>query len=109
MEVEKKRISDCRPTFVPWRRNLTKYCSWTAHRAKVVWKGRAHVGKMDAIQTDSLPDARVEICILTTVIAPKPEFEGEACEGNAISANQLETVQTTAAAKKSTRMPKYDE
>ena len=32
---------------------ISKECSWDAHIANVIGKGNAHVGKMDAILTDS--------------------------------------------------------
>ena len=39
-------------TYIPWRRYI-KNGSWDAHRNKVIEKGKAHVGKMDAILRDS--------------------------------------------------------
>ena len=62
-------------------------------------KGKAHVGKMDAILTDSHLDTRIKRCVLMNVIGPKLEYSGEVWEGNAKSVNQLETVQMTAAKK----------
>ena len=56
-------------------------------------KGEAHVGKMDAILTDSHLDTRIKGCILINVIVPKLEYAGEAWEGNAKLVKQLETVQ----------------
>ena len=50
--------------------------------AKVVGKGRAHVGKMDAILTDSHLDTRIKRCILMNVVAPKLAYAGEVREGN---------------------------
>ena len=38
--------------------------------------GKAHVGKMDAILTDSHLDTRIRICILTNVIVPRLEYAG---------------------------------
>ena len=34
-------------------REISKYCSWDAHIAKAIGKGKAHVGKMDANLTGS--------------------------------------------------------
>ena len=39
--------------------------------AKEIRKGKAHVGKMDAILTDSHLDSRVKVCILMNVVGPK--------------------------------------
>ena len=39
---------------------ISKECSWDAHVAKVIGKGKAHVGKMDATLTDSQPDTRIK-------------------------------------------------
>ena len=41
-----------------------KNSSWDAHICKIVGKGKAHVGKMDAILTDPLLDTRIKICCL---------------------------------------------
>ena len=60
-------------------------------------KGKAHVGKMDAILTDSHLDTRIKRCVLMNVIGPKLEYSGEVWEGNAKLVKQLETVQMTAA------------
>ena len=62
-------------------------------------KGKAHVGKMDAILTDSHLDTRIKRCVLMNVIGPKLEYSGEVWEGNAKLVKQLETVQMTAATK----------
>ena len=70
-----------------------------AHIAKVIGRGKAHVGKMVAILTDSHLDTRIKKYILTNVIIPKLEYEGEAWEGNANLEKQLETVQVTTAKK----------
>ena len=78
---------------------ISNECSWDAHIAKVIGKGKAHVGKMVAILTDSHLDTRIKICILTNVIVPKLEYAGEVLEGNAKLVKQLETVQMTAAKK----------
>ena len=43
-------------------------------------KGKAHVGKMDAIPTDSHLDTRIKRCILMNVIVPKLEYAGEVWE-----------------------------
>ena len=98
MEVGGRRITDRRPVCVPWRRDL-KECSWDAHTAKVIGKGKTHVGKMDAILTDSHLYARIKRCILMNVIVPKLEYAGEVWEGNAQLVKQLETVHMTAAKK----------
>ena len=78
---------------------MSKGCSWDAHIAKVIGKGKAHVCKMDAILTDSNLDTRIKRCILMNVIVPKLEHAGEVWEGNAKLVKQLETVQMTAAKK----------
>ena len=62
-------------------------------------KGKTHVGKMDAILTDSHLYARIKRCILMNVIVPKLEYAGEVWEGNAQLVKQLETVQMAAAKK----------
>ena len=64
------------------------------HTPKVIGKGNAHVGKMDAILTDSLLDTikRIKRCILMNVVVPKLECEGKTWEGNAKFVKQLETV-----------------
>ena len=49
---------------------ISKDCSWDTHVVKVVGKGNAHVGKMDAILTESHLDTRIKTCILTNVIVP---------------------------------------
>ena len=50
---------------------ISKDCSWGAHIAKVIGKGKAHLGKMDAILTDSHLDARIKTRILINVIVTK--------------------------------------
>ena len=52
--------------------DISKGCSWNAHIAKVIGKGKTHVGKMDAILTDSHLDTinRIKLCILMNVIVP---------------------------------------
>ena len=79
---------------------ISKECSWDAHKATVILtgKGKAHVGKMDAILTDSHLDTRIKRCILIHVIVPKLEY-AQVWEGNAKLVKQLETVQMTAAKK----------
>ena len=62
--------------YLPRQRNL-KDCSWDAHIANVVWTGKSHVRKMDAILTDSHLDPRskyFEVCNLINVIVPKREY-----------------------------------
>ena len=63
-------------------------------------KGTAHVGKMDAILTDSHLDTRIKVCITMKMILPKLEYAVEVREGSAKSAKQLETVHMTAAKQK---------
>ena len=63
----------------------------------MIGKGKAHVGKMDAILTDSHLDTRIKRCVLMNVIGPKLEYSGEVWEGNAKLVKQLETVQMSAA------------
>ncbi|MEP2874451.1 MAG: reverse transcriptase domain-containing protein [Hyphomicrobiales bacterium] len=43
---------------------ISKDCSWDTHIAKVIGKGKAQVGKMDAILTDSNLDTRIKRCNL---------------------------------------------
>ena len=40
--------------------DISKYCSWDAHIAKLIGKGEAHIGKIDAIVTDSHLDSRIK-------------------------------------------------
>ena len=40
--------------------DLSKYCSRDTHIAKITGKGNTHVGKMDAILTDSHLDTRIK-------------------------------------------------
>ena len=87
---------------------ISKECSWDAHIAKVIGKGKAQVGKMDAIITDSHRDTRIKVCILINAIVPKLEYAGEVWEGNAKLAKQLRTIQMTSSYKR-TRMLKHDE
>ena len=78
---------------------ISKECSWDAHIAKGIEKGKAHVGKMDAILTDSHLDTRIQRCILMNVIVPKLEYAREVWEGNAKLVKRLEIVRMTAAKK----------
>ena len=64
---------------------------------KVIGKGKAQVGKMDAIQTDAHLDPRIKRRILMIVVVPKLEHVGEVWEGNANFVKQLKTVQMAAA------------
>ena len=50
---------------------ISKDCSWDAHIAKVMGKGKAQAGKMDAILTNSHLDTGIKICILMNVTVPK--------------------------------------
>ena len=43
-------------------------CSWEAHVVKVIGKGKAYVGKMDAILIGTHLDRRTKRCILMNVI-----------------------------------------
>ena len=74
----------------------SKECSWDAHTAKVVRKGKAHVRKMDAILTDWHLDTRIQKCTRVNVIVPKLEYT-EVWEGNAKLIKQLATLEITAA------------
>ena len=71
---------------------ISKDCSWDAHRAKVIGKGKSRVGKVDAIRTDPHLDTRIKTYILINVIVPKFEYAGEVQEGNANFVKQLQTV-----------------
>ena len=46
--------------------DISKDFSWDTHIAKVIGKGKAHVGTMDAILTDSHLNTRIMRCILWT-------------------------------------------
>lgn len=48
---------------------IFKYCSWSAPRSKVIFKGKAHVGKTDAILRDAHVVTRIKRCILINAIA----------------------------------------
>ena len=50
---------------------ISNDCAWDTHVAEEVGKGKTHAGKMDAIQTDSHLDTRVQRCILMNVTVPK--------------------------------------
>ena len=65
----------------------------------MIGKGKAHVGKMDAILTDSHLGTRVKRCILIIGAVPKLEYAGEEGEGNAKLVKQLKTVQMAPAKK----------
>ena len=80
--------------------DIPKYCSWDTHIAKVIGKGKSHVGKMNAIVADSHLDTRIKRCILIRVMAPKLGYAGDVWEGNAKFVKHLETVQMTGAQKK---------
>ena len=69
---------------------MSKDCSWDAHIAKVIGKGKSQVGKMEAILTDSRLDTRTKVRILINVIVRKLEYAGEVWKGNAKSVEQLE-------------------
>ena len=77
---------------------ISKDCSWDTHIRKVIGKGKAQVGKMDATLTGSHLDTRIKICILTVVIVPKLEY-AEVWQENAKLVKQLETVHMIAAKK----------
>ena len=62
-------------------------------------KGEAHIGKVDAILTDSHLDMRIRMRVLKNVIVPNLEHAGEVWEGNAKSVKQLETAQMASAKK----------
>ncbi|CAB1099601.1 unnamed protein product [Ectocarpus sp. CCAP 1310/34] len=78
---------------------ISKECSWDAHIAKLIGKGKAQIGKMDEILTDPHLDTRIKRCVLLNVIVPKLEYAGEVWEGNEKAVKQLETVQMAAAKK----------
>ena len=56
---------------------ILNYCFWDTLIAKVIGKGKAHIGKMDAILTDWHLDTRIRRCILMNVAVPKIENAGE--------------------------------
>ena len=78
-------------------KEISKDCSWDAHIAKVIGKGKSQMGKMDAIVADPHFDTRIKTCILINVIVPKLEYAEKVWEGNAKFIKQLGTVQMTAA------------
>ena len=43
---------------------ISNDCSWDTHIAKVIGKGNAQVGKMDAILTDSHLDTMIKRCTI---------------------------------------------
>ena len=51
--------------------------------AKVAGKSKVHVGKTDAILTDSHLDSRITRCFLMNAIIANLEYAGEVWEGNA--------------------------
>ena len=55
---------------------VLKDCSWAAHIAQVIGRDTAHVGKMDAILSDSHLDTRIKTCILMNVVVSKLEYAG---------------------------------
>ena len=61
----------------------------------MIRKGKARVGKIDAILTASHLDTRLK-CILMNMIVPKLEY-AKVWEGDAKLVKQLETVQMAAA------------
>lgn len=50
---------------------ISKHCSWETHTAVVVGKGTTHIGKKDAILTDSNLGTRIKKCIIMNVVVPK--------------------------------------
>ena len=78
---------------------ISKDCSYDAHMAKVIEKGKSQVGKMDAILTDSHLDSKIKRCNLINVIVQKLEYAGKGWEVNANFVKQLEAVHMTAARK----------
>ena len=78
---------------------ISEDCSWDAHIAKMIGKGKSQAGKMDAILTDPHLDTRIKIRILIKVIVPKLEYAGKVWKGNAKFVKQLETVRMAAARK----------
>ena len=69
---------------------ISKDCSCDAHVAKILGKGEAHVGKMEAILTGSHFDARIRRCMTMNVIIPKLEY-AQVWARNAKLVKQLET------------------
>ena len=70
MEAEIRLIIDRRPVYYLGV-EISKERSWDTHIAKVIGNGKAHVGKMDAILTDSHLDTRIKSCILINVMCAK--------------------------------------
>ena len=77
--------------------DISKDCSWDTHITKVAGKGKPHVGKVDAILTDSHLDTTIKIFVLVNVILSKLEYAGKVWEGNLKFSKQLEAVYISAA------------
>ena len=72
MKLGRRRIIDRKPVYVPWCRDLK--IMRLRYVTEVTEKGETHVGKVDAILTDSHLDTRTKRCILMNVIVTKPEY-----------------------------------
>ena len=59
--------------------------------AKVIRKGKSHVGKIEVILTDSHLGSTIERCILMDAIVPKREYAGDIWEVDAKFVKQLKT------------------
>ena len=73
--------ADRRPVYVPWRRDITDFF-WDTNIPKVMGKGKAHLGKVDAILTNSHLDTKINMCILMKGMVQKLEHAGEIWEGD---------------------------
>ena len=76
MEVGRRRIAYRRPVYIPWHRDIKKRFVGCTHQRNNR-KGKAQIGKMDAILRESQLDIRTKRCILRKVIVPKLEYAGE--------------------------------
>ena len=94
----KRRIADCRPIYVPRRRNPKILLLRCTHSVVSSGKGSTHVDMMNAILSDLHLDTRIQVCTMLNVIVPKLQHT-EVWEANAKSVTQLETVHMTAAKK----------
>ena len=47
--------------------DTSKDCSWDARIAKIIGKGKTHVGKIDVTLTDSHLDHRINECVMSNV------------------------------------------
>lgn len=78
--------------------DISQACSWGAHTANVIGKGKTHFGKVDAFLTDSRLDTKIKRGILVVATVPYIEYTRQVWE-HKVRKNP-ETGQMTVAAKK---------